>query len=286
MSFKLTIICALLTTVLARQPPIGVGLRLPSPSWSTGSQSGRIVGGQDADEGEFPHQVSLQYGFGSFLSHLCGGSIINDRWILTAAHCPEAVPGQQIFVKAGKHFIHEDNEAHEQIAKVSKSIVHEKYPGGVAPYDIALLKLESPLKFNKFVKPIALPKKNSQVEGEVILSGWGSVAPSGFGTPNNLQKANLPVVNFESCKEALISVLGQSSPLETSNVCTGPLTGGVSACSGDSGGPLIKVGNDGKSEVIGIVSWGIIPCGSLGAPSVYTGVSSYIDWIEKTISNN
>lgn len=100
----------------------------------------------------------------------------------------------------------------------------------VAPYDIALLKLEKPLAFNEFVQPIALPEPESTPEGEVTLSGWGSISSSGFGTPNTLQKAELPVVDVKTCKEAIEALTG-SAPVAPSNVCTGPLTGGVSACS-------------------------------------------------------
>lgn len=100
----------------------------------------------------------------------------------------------------------------------------------VAPYDIALIKLEKPLKLNKNVKAIDLPKQNSSVEGKVVLSGWGSIQSSGFGTPNNLQKVTLPIVDLETCRESIEALTG-SAPLAPSNVCTGPLTGGVSACS-------------------------------------------------------
>lgn len=72
----------------------------------------------------------------------------------------------------------------------------------------------------------------------------------------------------------MIRISGTSYPLSPNNICTGPLSGGLSACSGDSGGPLEQDGT-----VIGIVSWGMTPCGSRGAPSVFTKVSAYIDWI-------
>ncbi|XP_031781530.1 trypsin-1, partial [Nasonia vitripennis] len=254
------------------------GLRVPYGGVS------RIVGGQEADRAEFPHQVTLQWGNAPFLNHLCGGSILSHQWVLTAGHCPLAVTGRTLYVKAGKHSM-KTTEKTEQLSKVSAIFIHDKYPGNVAPYDIALLKLEKPLVYDESVQPIALPKASSDVDGEVVLSGWGSVSSSGMGTPDILQKVKLPVVDLATCKEALERLVGPS-PLHESNVCTGPLTGGVSACSGDSGGPLIKVLGNGKPEVIGVVSWGIIPCGTTGAPSVYTRVSSYIDWINDIIAKN
>ncbi|XP_011501375.1 PREDICTED: trypsin-1-like [Ceratosolen solmsi marchali] len=244
----------------------------------------RVVGGSDASKGEFPHQISLQWGYPPVLRHLCGGSILNNEWILTAAHCPLAVSGN-LYVKAGKHLIHSVEQS-EQDSKVEKIFVHEKYPSGVSPYDIALLKLKTPFVFDNFTQPIRLPQKNKSVNGEVILSGWGSTSNSSIPSmPNTLQKVALSIVDLNTCREALESLIGWT-PLHATNICTGPLTENLSACSGDSGGPLIKSESDGSTEVIGIVSWGIIPCGTIGAPSVYTRVSAYIDWIESIINNN
>ncbi|XP_017891818.1 transmembrane protease serine 9-like [Ceratina calcarata] len=242
----------------------------------------RIVGGSEATPGQYPWQVSLQWGVFNSLSHFCGGSIINSQWILTAGHCAEAVPNYGTFVvKAGKHDL-KKVEGNEQSVKVVKSIVHESYPGGVAPYDIALLKLASPLKLNSAVKAINLPKANSEPSGNAILTGWGSISKTNSPVmPDKLQKAELPIVGLSDCKQAIEKLTGPS-PLENTNVCTGPLTGGYSACNGDSGGPLI-LNNNGSPEVIGIVSWGIVPCGTKGAPSVYTKTSAFVDWIQKTI---
>lgn len=88
---------------------------------------------------------------------------------------------------------------------------------------------------------------------------------------NFTEKFNEDVI-FLECASALEDIMGSSEPLADTNVCTGPLDGSMGACSGDSGGPLAQ-GN----VVVGIVSWGITPCGSPGAPSVYTRVSAFID---------
>lgn len=103
--------------------------------------------------------------------------------------------------------------------------------------------------------------------------------------PNTLQKVDLPLVDLSTCKEAIEKLTGPS-PLHETNVCTGPLTGGYSACSGDSGGPLIQANAKGNPELIGVVSWGIVPCGTTGAPSVYTRVSAYNDWIQSILAAN
>lgn len=100
----------------------------------------------------------------------------------------------------------------------------------VAPYDIALLKLEKPLVLNEFVQPIELPKQDEPVDGQVILSGWGTTTSTGFLESNILQKVNLPVVGNQECKANIESLTGRRVPIVESTMCTGPLTGGMSAC--------------------------------------------------------
>lgn len=148
---------------------------------------------------------------------------------------------------------------------------------GVNPNDIALLRLSSPLSWSNSVQPISLPSPGVVPTGNSILSGWGSVSTTNVASmPNTLQKATLPLLDLNTCANALVSLFGTSNPLASTNVCTGPLSGGISACSGDSGGPLAQNG-----ELIGIVSWGVTPCGTFGAPSVYVQTSSFIDWISR-----
>ncbi|XP_047346991.1 trypsin-1-like [Vespa velutina] len=272
---KLILFATLFVVALAEKPYLGFNLPLFSP---------RIVGGENANKGEFPYQVSLQWGLtSSNTKHFCGGSILNEKWIITAGHCILAVPSVGAFVvKAGKHNI-KYSEKGEQIIKVKRSIVHELYPGGVAPYDIALVELQAPLSLSKEISAINLPNPEDVPTGNVLLSGWGSISKTSVAEmPDILQKANLPLISINECYNALNDLIGPS-PLADTNICSGPLTGGYSACSGDSGGPLVQKSN-GKTELVGIVSWGIIPCGTRGAPSVYTRVSAFNNWILQNIS--
>ncbi|KAK9736499.1 Trypsin [Popillia japonica] len=225
----------------------------------------RIAGGENANRGEFPYQISLQWGLLGIWSHICGGSIIAEQWILTAAHCITETPSLgSLRIKAGLLNL-DDNLNSVQTISVASSIVNENYQGGVNPNDIALLRLSSSLSWSESVQPIDLPAAGDVPTGNSILSGWGSVSTSIIpNMPNTLQKANLPLLDWDVCASALASLFGSSDPLASTNVCTGPLTGGISACSGDSGGPLAQNG-----QIIGIVSWGVSPCGTAGAPSVY-----------------
>lgn len=151
------------------------------------------------------------------------------------------------------------------------------------------------------VQAIELPASGEEPSGDVVLSGWGSTSTSNFPVmPNQLQKVDLPVLDHEGkylpkfyspinlmltnlilgCAAAFTELMGTSEPLdEVSNVCTANPGDHKSACSGDSGGPLA-----GNGKIVGIVSWGLVPCGSEGAPSVYTKVSSFVDWINEHIA--
>ncbi|XP_067003439.1 trypsin-1 [Anabrus simplex] len=268
-----------LTTVLVLAL-VACTLGAERPVARVGFNQGRIVGGTDAQKGQFPYQVSLQYVLIFITQHSCGGSIYTPNWIITAAHCVTEVPAIGHYVAvAGEHNLN-SNDGTEQRIRVSKSIVHPDYTGGVGPNDIALMKLQSPLTFNAAVAPISLPAPNAIPTGEAILSGWGSTSQSNSPSmPNILQTATLPLLDYNDCANAV----GSDGPLAPTNVCTGPLTGGYSACSGDSGGPLAQRDANGNSVLIGIVSWGFIPCGSVSAPSVYVRVSAFIDFINSNV---
>jgi prostatin (serine protease 8) len=244
----------------------------------------RIINGQDAADGQFPYQISYQWGLLGFYQHVCGGSIISPTWILTAGHCVTEVPALGEYkIIAGITGLNENNADKQEINVIDK-IVHPNFNGGVGPNDVALLRLATPLEFNDRVQPISLPAADSEPSGDTVLSGWGSISTSEFPEmPNQLQTADLPLLSLDDCSAAIDALLepGEENPLsEESNVCTGPLSGGTGACSGDSGGPLAQ-----DDTVIGIVSWGFTPCGSQGAPSVYTKVSNFIDFINENVSD-
>ncbi|KAL0119102.1 hypothetical protein PUN28_009601 [Cardiocondyla obscurior] len=265
----------LLAVAVAARPR--VGLQLPTVFRPSSPQ---VVGGEEAPVNGYPYIVSLQM----YSQHFCAGSVLNENWIITAAHCVQAVPSvNYLSVKAGKHNI-EKTESTEQTVKVSKSYVHSSYGGGVGPYDIGLLKLSTPLKFNNEVQPIKLAAPESDPSGEAWLCGWGSISSSHFPEmPSKLQHVQMEIVDRQTCHESVERLTG-SSPVHETNVCTGPLYDQISACSGDSGGPLIAYEGQ-QPELIGIVSWGIIPCGSAGAPSVYTRVSKFNSWVQEKISS-
>ncbi|XP_014211407.1 trypsin-1-like [Copidosoma floridanum] len=246
----------------------------------------RITNAKNAAPGQFPYQVSVELKFPLLKSkHVCGGSIINENYVLTAGHCAKGFTFLlgKMRVKVGQHDLKQSNE-YSQIVEVAKRIPHESFPGGLTPkqHDIALLKLRKPLVFNENVQPVQLPEQDSDYSGMAFLSGWGSTA---FGfrpkLPQILQFASVPIIEQKECKNFYNGQRG-SPGIDETMVCSGPINGSISACVGDSGGPLVQYVED-KPVQIGVVSWGSFPCGA-GAPSVYTRVSSYVDWIRKISS--
>ncbi|XP_073829429.1 lectizyme-like [Musca autumnalis] len=239
------------------------------PSFATG----HIIKGEEAEPHSAPYIVSLSRT--SKHSHICGGSLINKNWVLTAAHCITNPVGMGIVAGLHKRTTFDEKT---QSRVVDYGLVHEQYDGGVGPYDIAMLHVSQPFELNEWVKPVALPAYEEIHDGETHLYGWGQPKSYVLTAASTLQTVTTEIVEFNKCK----ATLPADAPLHETNVCSDSLQQSISACNGDSGGPLVKeFGTKGDAELIGIVSWGYIPCGLAQMPSIYTRVSAYIPWIQK-----
>ncbi|XP_046427890.1 chymotrypsin-2-like [Neodiprion fabricii] len=216
----------------------------------------KIVGGTSAKDGQFPYQVSLR----SKNRHFCGGSIINERWILTAAHCLYGSNNDSVTVVAGTTTLDNGGDSYQSL----RLICHPSYSQILIRNDIGLIEVEKPILFTDKVQPVALPIEDSDKPDQTaVLSGWGTTSYPGK-TPNELQHITLSVIDQNEC-------LNTSFRVTKNNICTLNKMG-EGACHGDSGGPLVS-----EKVQIGIVSWGT-PCAK-GKPDVFTRVFSYVDWI-------
>merc|ERR1712112_682761 len=242
---------------------------------------GRIVGGEEASDGEFPWQVSLRSIGALGATHFCGGSIINENWILTAAHCCAGqIPATMHVVAGGIKLNNFENE--EEPRNLDAIIGHPDYSAATISNDACLLKMKEPFEWTEFVKPIALPAagQDTAAGSMVTGTGWGTTSEGALGLPNVLHKVSVPVVSDEDCNA---SYGASGYAVADSMLCAGLPEGGKDSCQGDSGGPFFSNESPETRELLGIVSWGI-GCGRAGYPGVYTEVSYFVEWITETMA--
>ncbi|KAG8038938.1 hypothetical protein G9C98_003245 [Cotesia typhae] len=251
------------------------------------SRMPKVVGGENALPREFPWLVSITRKGG----HYCGGSIINSKFILTAAHCLcsgiDSIPARQFRVTLGEYNLREPEIPAAIIENVRRVIVHPEHTCGQYVNDIAILELESPITWSASVQPACFPTIQGEpgyrlYENEpAIAAGWGWLGEdrSKYKRTDVLQKVAVNVVNNEICKE-WYKVEGKKTRVEPQQMCAGYESGGRDACWADSGGPLM-VKNFLKKEgtiVVGIVSSGV-GCARPRLPGIYTRISEYMPWI-------
>jgi secreted trypsin-like serine protease len=231
-----------------------------------------IVGGKEAKVNFWPWQVSLM----SYGRHTCGGSIYNDQYILTAAHCFTYNTNPSAWtIGAGKHNIRVSGEKGEKILKVEKIIKHEGYDSSKSnANDIALMKLTEKIVFTDEIQPPCIPEKTiGSLDGMMAtVTGWGTTRQGG-SVSDTLQEVDVPIISNTKCQN-----LYAREKIGAGMVCAGYDAGGKDSCQGDSGGPFV-VDQSGKYVQVGVVSWGY-GCAQANKPGVYTRVSEYVDWLK------
>ncbi|KAL9970715.1 hypothetical protein ACROYT_G023128 [Oculina patagonica] len=214
---------------------IGVALLLLGVSSSKGCGnkpfSSRVVNGENASPHSWPWQISLRVNG----RHICGGSLIKDDWVVTAAHCVDRNPrpsGYTVVVGAHRRT---GSTSVQQTFRLKQLFKHEGFSMRHLKNDIALLQLEQPIAASDKVSTVCLPDSGSQVAAgtQCYITGWGRTVGGG-NAADTLQQAMLPVAEHSACS----SVNGKLAPVDkTSMVCAGGQ--GKGGCQGDSGGPFV-----------------------------------------------
>ncbi len=239
--------------------------------FETNSDNSAIVGGAPADISSAPYQVSLQING----SHTCGGTIISDRWIISAAHC-----GQPQTIVAGVTLL--SNAAQGQTIAVKRTLINPGFATPTTGGDLSLIELETPLTLNGTTVAAIRPQvvANDALEGAGVVArvtGWGALVTGG-GLPDALQSVDVPLV---SLADASLDYAQTITPDQIAAGLRG--VGGKDACQGDSGGPLVVTDPvSGETKLIGAVSWGN-GCADADFPGLYARVSSFNGFIDANL---
>lgn len=260
--------------------------------------SKRIFGGKATSLGEHPWAGLLVYDISGNetgvprLVPKCGGSLLNSRYVLTAAHCIVDIPKKwklqyvrfsefDALNKENCTTVNDDEQVCRQEYKVEKIIVHPSYNISVKSklHDITLLRLAEDVEFSKYVRPICLPfddtiKAMPIDDEDFTVTGWGATENS----PRSGIQLDVDLIGktHDVCNKMLSKA---NVTLADTQLCVGGEKG-KDSCKGDSGGPLMRL-VDSVWYQVGVVSFGNKFCGTEGFPGIYTDVSKYLRWIEK-----
>ncbi len=265
------------------------------PCFAT-SISPRIIGGEDAQITDVPWQAYIRIGF-SF----CGGAVVGERWVLTAAHCMDLDTDSLYFTQASLANIRvytgtnapNDTSVENTISQVTAIYVYPDYSKGMFENDLALLELETPINTN--ASPVQLANAKTQLDLDatadlgmldLLITGFGDISPDRDNTtyPSVLQQTWVPLISDLSCSASWGSSLSRVENYQDKYLCNQAI--GSGSCNGDSGGPVIwydpsyAADTDGGARLVGLVSFGVAEvCASSFYPDVNTQIATYQSWI-------
>jgi secreted trypsin-like serine protease len=245
----------------------------------------KIVGGKRAPDNAFPWQVGLikSTSANPYSGEFCGGSLVADEWVLTAAHCVKRRSEKDFYVIAGTNVLGKGG-VRQEIMEIFYP--KQDYNEVTFDYDVALLRLKVPLPLGPGIQPIRLmePVEEGRIPPGTFLtvSGWGATVEDGDAVAV-LQFVKIPLVRAEKSPSDKFApycndLLSYDGQVTERMLCAG--APGKDSCQGDSGGPLVA-DLDGVAVQIGIVSWGK-GCARPQKYGVYSRVSKLREWIDKT----
>ena len=242
----------------------------------------RIVGGDSTTIEKWPFMVALfDASETPSTGQFCGGSLIREDVVLTAAHCVQGARAQDFKVYAGSNSLSDFGDTGE-VLDVDRIVVHEGFNNFNISNDIALVFLTEPSS-QGIVQTIS-----QNIFSEVSfntpfeVAGWGLLSTETFESPDLLQDVGVNYIDTQVCADAFESDFGENAITETM-ICAGTFGGGQDSCFGDSGGPLIMTIN-GEPQQVGIVSWGNNSCAAPGFFGVYSKVSHFEQWVNAKLS--
>ncbi|XP_056654216.1 transmembrane protease serine 12-like isoform X2 [Monodelphis domestica] len=241
--------------------------RIPLMNMMSGS---RIVGGQKAELGGWPWMVSLQVMIFPKYTHLCGGSLISENWILTAAHCLKEYSGPKNWrAVIGINNLSKQHQNTKKI-QIKTIIIHPEFNPDTYANDIALFYLTSVVSYSDYIQPICLPFFKELLSWNAstrcFVSGWGKTSE---------EEAELHYIPWEACN----SEESYGGRVAVTSFCAGEEDGVADTCMGDSGGPLMCYLPDaGKFYLMGITSYGH-GCARKNYPGVYVRVQLFRTWM-------
>lgn len=238
----------------------------------------RIINGMNATEGEFSYYAQLtillseqpQADGGILVSTgYCGGSVIDNQHILTAAHCLKENP-KKVTVTLGIYDVADKKS--QQKHSIKSFETHGDFNATTLDNDIAIITLADPITLTPDIQPIKLGCNYTQPDRRVKVAGRGITSDDAEGIPPQLEYANMTTISNEECDRHYVDII-------PSKICASDEKTKEGTCRGDSGSALIETVN-GTQTQIGVVSGGDKSC-EIGSPVAFTRVSSYIDWIGK-----
>jgi secreted trypsin-like serine protease len=300
-------------TLFSKGPALLLGLALAAGATlaHAGTTEEFIVGGSPAAEGAWPWQVRLldrmdnQTGF-------CGGSLISDQWVLTAAHCVVMSNGpvERVVVGYGSN-----QQSQLKLVPSAKIIVHPDYMTENHA-DLALIKLAEPLPDAQWIAiaDAAIEQKLVTPGATLVVTGWGALwdfagfeealysrgkgmstvdthkllSANALVSPEQLHQVEIELISAEECAaayRAYSEAIQDNMMIADTEICAGSPAGAKDSCYGDSGGPLVVADESGKYYQVGVVSWGS-QCGNPVLPGVYNKLARFQPWVKDQMAAN